>query len=121
MEKIRFNDGTEFNIKDGARLDNVVLLLPDFASLEEVADALTTNGNIETVQFLTNDNVSGEYSKIALITPLFQSVDLVDGMVEASIFFRQKTDLEIAIEELKAGQEVQDGAIVELAEILGGE
>lgn len=102
MEKIRFTNGTEFNIKDGARLDNVVLLLPDFASLEEVANILTTRGNLDTVQFLTNDNISGEYSGLVLITPLFQSVELVDGTVEASIFFREKTELEKKLEELSA-------------------
>lgn len=42
-----------------------------------------------------------------------------DGNV--TVTMRMKSDMEIRLERLESGQEVQDGAIRELAEIVGGE
>lgn len=121
MERIIFTDGTAFEIKEGASIGNITVLVDDFASLEEVANALTASGNLDAVQFETNGNITGEYEDMVLVSPLFHSVDIVDGQIEAVIAIGEKSELEKRLEALEAGQEVQDGAIIELAEIVGGE
>ena len=100
MEKIIFANGTELEIKEGASLDHITVVVETFADLEPVAEVLTTEGNLEKVQFETNGNISGEYEGLVLVKPVFHSVDIVDGKVEATFFFREKTELEKHLEEL---------------------
>ena len=51
-----------------------------------------------------------------------------DGKIHVTFGIRQKTEMELAIEQLQrqqaetnASQEIQDGAIIELAGMVGGE
>ena len=101
MEKIIFTNGTELEIKEGASLDRITIAVEKFADLEPVAEALTTEGNLEKVQFTTNGGVSGEYNDVLLVFPLFHSVDIVDGMIEATFAIREKTDVEIRLEDVE--------------------
>ena len=81
------------------------------------------------MQFKTDETVTGEYQNMKLESPLFSTVDIAeDGKIHAAFGIRQKTEMELAIEQLQrqqaeisASQEIQDGAIVELAGMVGGE
>ena len=73
------------------------------------------------MQFKTDETVTGEYRNMKLESPLFSAVDIAeDGKIHATFGIRQKTEMEMTIEQLQKGQGVQDGAIMELAEMMGG-
>ena len=117
MEKIILADNTEIEIKAGASLGAITAIAADFTALGTVAVTLTARGNMDSVKFKTGDTITGEYVDMKLESPLFREVDIVGGMVEATFAIREKTEMELAIEELRAGQEVQDGAITDLGDV----
>lgn len=121
MEKMIVKDKTEIEIMEGAGLNSITAVVTEWAALGDVADALKKSGNLDEVQFLTDEIVTGEYKNMKLESPLFYAVDVAeDGKIHATFGIRQKTEMELAIEQLQKGQEVQDGAIMELAEMMGG-
>lgn len=118
MEKIILKDNTEIEIKPGASLGSITAVVTDFTALGTVAAALTAPGNMDSVQFKTDDLLTGEYQDMKLETPLFRSVDIQDGKVLATFGIRRKTEMELAIEELQSGQALQDGAIADLGDVV---
>lgn len=122
MEKMILADKTELEIQAGGSLGTNVVVVPDFADLKTVAEALTKEGNLDTVQYKTNEQVTGEYTDMKLETPLFKSVDYTQEKKVTAVFgIREKTELEKKVDEIKAQQAVRDGAILDLAEMVGGE
>lgn len=120
MNKIVFADNQGFDIREGASTGAIVVAVADFTTLGTLADAITAPGNLDNVHFKTGETVTGEYVNMKLESPLFKAVDIVDGNVQATFSIRQKTEMELAIEELRAGQEVQDGAIGDLGNVVSG-
>lgn len=133
MEKIILADKTELEIQAGGSLGENVVVVPDFADLKTVAEALTKEGNLRTVQYKTDEQVTGEYADMKLETPLFKSVDYYteEKKVIAAFAIREKTELEKRMdamekemESVKTEQTVQDGAIADLggavSELAGG-
>lgn len=130
MEKIIFVDKTELELLPGASLGENKVVVPDFADLKAVAEALTKEGNLKIVQYQNGEKVTGLYHDMKLETPLFKSVDYYEdtNKVIAVFGIREKTEIEKrldAIEEnqkrLELGQQTQDGAILDLAGIVGGQ
>ena len=122
MEKMILADKTELEIQAGGSLGANVVVVPDFADLKTVAEALTKEGNLDTVQYKSEEQVTGEYTNMKLETPLFKSVDYTqEKKVIATFGIREKTELEKEIDEIKAQQTVQDGAILDLAGVIGGQ
>ena len=122
MEKMILADKTELEIQAGGSLGANVVVVPDFADLKTVAEALTKEGNLKTVQYKTDEQVTGEYANMKLETPLFKTVDYTkEKKVIATFGIREKTELEKEVDEIKAQQVVQDGAILDLAGLVGGE
>ena len=121
MEKLILADNTELEIRPGASLGAITAEVENFAGLETVYNALTKTGNLDSVKFKSGENVTGEYSDMKLESPVFRSVDVVDGKVQATISIREKTEMEKAIDEIRAQQATQDGAILDLAGMMGGE
>ena len=132
MEKIILADKTELEIQAGGSLGENVVVVPDFADLKTVAEALTKEGNLRTVQYKTDEQITGEYTDMKLETPLFKSVDYTQEKKVTAVFgIREKTELEKRMdamekemESVKTEQTVQDGAIAELggavSELAGG-
>lgn len=121
MEKIFFADRTEFELLPGASLGENKVVVQDFADLKTVADALTKEGNLATVQYKSNDQVTGEYKDMKLEMPLFRAVNYTgEKKVVATFTIREKTETEKRLDKLEKGQAVQDGAILELAGVVGG-
>lgn len=120
MEKLMLNDKTEIIIRPGASISNIIVEVADFTALGIVAAAVTASGNLDTVKFQTEGIVTGEYTNMKLEVPLFRNVDLQNGKVMATFSIRQKTEMELAIEELRSGQTLQDGAIADLGETVSG-
>ena len=109
MEKMILADKTELEIKEGAAIGSVTVAVDDFAALGTVAMALTKAGNLETVQFKTDESVTGEYTGMKLESPLFTAVDLVGGKVEATFGIREKTELEKRVDSLEGRTETLEG------------
>lgn len=121
MEKIVLKDNTEIEILPGASLGETTVIVPDFADLKTVAEALTKEGNLDTVQYKSEEQVTGEYKDMKLEIPLFREVGYTDDKkVVATFTIREKTEIEKRLDKLEKGQAVQDGAILELAGVAGG-
>lgn len=121
MEKIVFGDNTEIEIKEGATLGAITAEVDSFAGLDAVYNSISKEENLETVKFMSGDIVTGQYSDMKLETPVFRSVDVVDGKVNAVFAIREKTEMEKTIDEIRKQQATQDGAILDLAAMVGGE
>ena len=121
MDKMILKDKTKIEILEGAGLYAITAVVDDWAALGGVADALTTTGNLDEVQFETSDRVMmGTHRDMRLESPLFRVVDVVDGKVRATFALREKTEIEKRLDALETGAEVRDGAIMELAGMMGG-
>lgn len=120
MHKLILNDTTEITIKEGASLENITATAADFQALGTIAGKLMAKGNLDTVKFLQDDIEFGVYSDMVLIRPVFREVDITEDGVTASFGIREKTDIEKRLEIVENGQDIQDGAIAELASIVGG-
>ena len=84
--------------------------------------ALTKEENLKTVQYKSSDQVTGNYEDMKLESPLFSFVDYTeDKKVMAAFGIREKTEIEKRLDSIEAGQQVQDGAILDLASMVGGE
>lgn len=118
MEKIILKDKTELKIMDGAGLNEITAVVSDWAALGGVADALTTAGNLDDVQFTTDETVTGKYVDMILESPLFSAVDVVGDEIRATFAIREKTDVEKRLDAVESGQGVQDRAIMEMKEML---
>ena len=114
MDKMILADKTELVIKEGAAIGSATTVVDDFAALGTVAAALTKAGNLETVQFKTDESVTGEYTGMKLESPLFTAVDLVGGKVEATFGIREKTELEKRVDSLEGRADVTEGALQEV-------
>lgn len=122
MQKIVFTDKTEFEIMPGASLGDITVKCNDFTVLGNFTSTLTKKGNLDTVQFKQDEQVTGEYSKLALSSSIYFNVNVdEDNKVLASFSLREKTNLEIAVETIQVDQLTQDDAIMELAEMIGGQ
>lgn len=118
MEKIILTDNTEIEIKAGASLGAITVTAADFTALGIIAAALTIPGNMDCVRFKTGVATTGEYANMKLERPLFGAVDIIDGRVEATFAIREKTEVEKRLDALEIGQEVQDGAITDLGDVV---
>ena len=120
MEKLVLKDKTEITIKEGASLNAITAVVEQFKDLDQIASALMKAGNLDTVEFKHEDEVTGSYTDMRLEYPLFQ-VNVVNEKVEATFAIREKTEEEKRLDVLEKGQSVQDGAIMEMAGMIGGE
>jgi D-arabinose 1-dehydrogenase-like Zn-dependent alcohol dehydrogenase len=122
MQKIVFADKTEFEILEGASLGNITVLCNDFAALGNFTTALKKKGNLDSVQFKQDEQVTGEYEKLLLTSSTYFNVDIDEASkILASFSLREKSKLEIAVETIQVDQLTQDDAIMELAEMIGGQ
>ena len=111
-------DGTVIELEAGAGLGNMKVELEDLAELEEMWDKITAE-NLKEVT-IKNDAgmVCATYTNLAAQKPLFRYLDKTDSEKILAVFcLRQKTEMEIAIEELKSQQQVLDGAVGDLGEV----
>lgn len=121
MNKIVFTDKTEFEIMPGASIGEITAICTDFAALGIFTDALRKADNLKNINFKQDELVTGTYENLALASDLYNNVKVLkDGRVLATFALRNKTDMELQIEQIQADQLVQDGAIMDLAEMVGG-
>ena len=118
MDKIILKDQTTFEIADGANLGNIQIKAENFDAVKTITDAFTTD-NLSEVTFTHNDDVSGKYTDLK--SDGFTYAPNEDKTYTVTIGLRIKTEMEKAIDELKAGHEVNAKAIDDLASTVAKE
>lgn len=123
MDKITLANKAEFGIADGASLGNIQIQSADFAGIETITKAFSVD-NLAKVTFTHNGEVSGEYTDLKSdgfsYNPNVGEDEKEDGTYTVTVRLRTKTEMEKAIDELKAGHEVNAGAIQDLADMVAG-
>lgn len=123
MDKIILKNKTEFEIADGASLGNIQIRSKDFDGIKTITDAFSTE-NISKVTFTHNDQTSGEYADLKYdgfsYVPNVGEDGAEAGTYTVTVSLRTKTEMEKAIDELKAGHESNAGAIQDLADMVAG-
>ena len=120
MDKIILKNKTEFEIAEGASLGNIQIQSKDFNGIKSITDAFSAD-NLQEVTFTHNDAVSGKYTDLKsdgfTYMPNVGEDGAEDGTYTVTVRLRTKTEMEKAIDELKAGHEANAEAIQELASI----
>jgi hypothetical protein len=123
MDKIILKDQTTFEVADGASLGNIQIKAENFDAVKTITDAFSAD-NLQKVTFTHNDAVSGKYTDLKsdgfTYVPNMGEDSAEDGTYTVTIRLRTKTEMEKAIDELKAGHEANAEAIQELANITAG-
>lgn len=123
MDKIILKNQTSFEVSDGASLGNFQINAENFDAIKTITDAFSVD-NLAKVTFTHNGEVSGEYTDIKsdgfTYTPNVGEDGKEDGTYTVTVRLRTKTEMEKAIDELKAGHEVNAGAIQDLADMVAG-
>ena len=118
MDKIILKDKTEFEIADGASLGNIQIKAENFDTIKTITDAFTAE-NIAEVAFTHNGETSGKYTDLKYdwftYMPNVGEDGSEDGTYTVTVNLRTKTEMEKAIDELKAGHEANAEAIDDLA------
>ena len=120
MDKIILKNKTEFEIAEGASLGNIQIQSQNFDGIKTITAAFAEN-NLAEVTFKHNDEVSGKYTDLKCdgftYMPNMGEDGIEDGTYTVTVSLRTKTEMEKAIDELKAGHEANAEAIQELASI----
>lgn len=123
MDKIILKNKTEFEIADGSSLGNIQIQSKDFDRIKTITDDFTAD-NLQEVTFTHNDQTSGEYENLKYegfsYVPNNGDDGTEDGTYTVTVSLRTKTEMEKAIDELKAGHESNAGAIQDLADMVAG-
>lgn len=123
MDKIILKNKKEFEIAEGASLGNIQIQSKDFDGIKTITDAFSEE-NISKVTFTHNDQASGEYENLKYegfsYMPNMGEDGAEDGTYTVTVSLRTKTEMEKAIDELKAGHESNAGAIQDLADMVAG-
>lgn len=123
MDKIILKDQTSFEVADGASLGNIQIKAENFEAIKTITDAFAED-NLAEVTFKHNDEVSGKYTDLKCdgftYAPNTDEDGKEDGTYTVTVSLRTKTEMEKAIDELKAGHEVNAGAIQDLADMVAG-
>lgn len=123
MDKIILKNKTEFEVAEGASLGNIQIQSKDFDGIKAITDAFSAD-NLQEVTFTHNGETSGKYTDLKsdgfTYAPNTDEAGKEDGTYTVTIRLRTKTEMEKAIDELKAGHEVNAGAIQDLADMVAG-
>ena len=120
MDKIILKNKTEFEIAEGASLGNIQIQSQNFDGIKTITDAFAEN-NLAEVTFKHNDEVSGKYNDLKSDGFTYMPNVGEDGTYTVTVNLRTKTEIEKAIDELKAGHEVNAKAIDDLASTVANE
>ena len=114
MDKIILKDQTSFEIADSSSLGNIQIKAENFEAVKTITDAFSAD-NLQEVAFTHNDAVSGKYTDLKSDGFTYEPNTDANGSYTVTIRLRIKTEIEKAIDELKAGHEANAEAIDDLA------
>lgn len=121
MNKIILKDNTEFEICEGASLNNIKIITNTFEQIKSITDAFTKEDNLSNVQFMINDTIIGEYENLVYVSfSYIPSIEDFDNSSETeskvtsyivTISLRESTEIELKIKKLETGHESNASAI----------
>lgn len=118
MDKIILTDKTEFEVLENSSLSNIKINVKDTSDIKQVVHAFQ-DANLASVTFTHDGKTTAEYSDLKYDTffcaPHIAEDGTGDSTYDVIMSIRPKTEIEKAIEELKAQQELTSGAIDDLA------
>lgn len=124
MDKVILTDKTEFEVLENSSLSNIKINAEKSSDIKQVVHAFRDE-NLTSVTFTHDGETTAKYSNLKydffLCAPHFSEDGANDGTYDVSIFIRPKTKIEKAIDELKAGHEVNAKAIDDLASTVAKE
>lgn len=112
-------NGTEIKLEAGASLGALQVSAADRTAMVATWEQLTPE-NLAEVQIKNGDGlVVGNYTDLVLVSET--SVVTLDGSILTTYSLREKTTEEKRLDALEDGEEILDGAILDLADAVGGE
>ena len=125
MNYMTFKDRTKIEIEEGASLDHIVYSAKNEADALYVCDKCTAD-NVSKITFsqpggLSEDVVTGEYEGLLLNGAPTRQTNEDGTTVTVVISLREPSELELRVSALEESQDIQDGAIDDLAVALSGE
>ena len=113
-DKLIFANMYELKLETGASIGALEAVFPTWQDAAAALEQLTPT-NLTAVQVQNGDGlIVGRYTDMVLQPGAW---DVQGDGIHVTISLRKKTEMEKAIEDLQAGQEVQDGAIDDLAAV----
>lgn len=118
-EKLILNNQTQINIESGSSISDLKVISATKYDMISVWDMLTEE-NLKHIEIQNEDGTAlGLYDNIMLDRET--STVQHDGTILTSFHLREKTEVELLrerVEQLESGQEIQDGAIMDLGEVV---
>ncbi|MDR2022282.1 MAG: hypothetical protein LBQ71_03305 [Hungatella sp.] len=116
-DKLILKDGTTIELEAAASLTGLTTIFTDWTAAAEVLPRLTEE-NLSSAQVQTVEGLTvGNYTDLVMQPGSWEVKS--DGLY-MTISLREKTDIEKCLDKVESGQEVQAGAIGELAGMMGG-
>lgn len=112
-DKLILKDGTELELETGASLSNIGVAFENKESMLFTWDKLTEDNLISVQVKNGNGLVVGNYAHLILESET--STVQKDGTVHTSFCLREKSDMERRLDAVEEGQDIQDGAIMDMA------
>lgn len=117
-DKMILKNGTTIELEAGASLGVLQVRSIDQDAMLDTWKQLS-EANLAEVSVQTGDGLTiGKYTNLVLVSE--QSVVNGDGSVLTTFSLREKTAEELRLDALELEQEIQNGAIEELAEMAAG-
>lgn len=123
-EKIVLADGTVFEIENGAVQNCVQVVVPNLDGFKELHGKFTEtnleNYKIQNADGLTCATLENKYLKNAIVEQVKDGFLISFNLADVDMVEKRLDALEAGQSEMKVGQELQDGAIADLGDIVGG-
>lgn len=117
MSKLVLSNQEEITIEGGSSLSNVIVASETKNDMISIWDMFTEE-NIKCIQIQNDDGIEiGNYDNLVLESETSKVQE--NGSILTNFHFRVKTEVELLRERvvaLETGQEIQDGAIMDLGE-----
>lgn len=115
--KILLKDGTMQEVVEKKCESNKIVA--SFKTVEDmdVFRKKLTNDNLSDFKYQKDDKIIGEYESYTLENTTYVEND---GSIETTFSIRALTDVETRLAAVEQGQEAQDAAICDLAEMMAG-
>ena len=113
-DKLILKDGAAIELEAGASLGAIQVSASDRSAMLKIWEKLT-EGNLAEVNIQNGSGLTvGSYKNLVLVSET--SIVKKDGTVITTYCLREKTDMEKRLDNVEAGQAIQDGAIADLGE-----
>ena len=114
-DKLILRDGAAIELEAGASLGAIQVSASDRSAMLQIWEKLT-EGNLAEVNIQNGSGLPvGIYKNLVLVSET--SIVKKDGTVITTYCLREKTDMEKRLDNVEAGQAIQDGAIADLGEV----